>query len=72
MILKINSQEILNNDCQDLPEYLATYIKQLGPIALVMGDFYQKLIYHSKQTPYPADVLLKLLRRYITTGVFYE
>jgi len=54
-------QEILNNDCQDVPEYIAFYIKELSPIALIMGDFYQKMIYHSKQTPYPADVLSKLL-----------
>ena len=62
-------QEILNNDCQGVPEYLAYYIKQLGPIALIMGDFYQKLIYHSKQTPYPSDLLSKLLRPDFKTGI---
>lgn len=56
-------QEILNKNCQDVPDYLVSYFKQLGPTGLVMGDFYQKFIYHSKQTSYPADTLSKPLRR---------
>lgn len=58
---EIRLREYLAGELGNVPPVIAAIMKQYGPIALVMDEFFQKLQKESKSTPYPATQLEKLL-----------
>lgn len=59
---EIRLREYLAGELNNVPAAINTIINRYTPIALLMDEFFQKLQFESKSTPYPATQVEKLLR----------
>lgn len=59
---EIRLREYLAGRIGNVPPAINTIINRYAPIALLMDEFFQKLQFERKSTPYPATQIEKLLR----------